>query len=330
MNKDLILIDAYSQIFRCYYAVRELTNSKGEPTNAVFAFTRLLLKLYHDFPESHGAMVFDCGRVKFRLALIPEYKANRPSMPEELRKQIPIIRDLAAAFGWPLLEEPEFEADDLIAALAVASREPVKIISSDKDLAQLVNPNVAMLTPDAKNHNWDLRDEARILEKFAVRADQMIDYLALLGDASDNISGVPGIGPKTAAALLKEFVSIEQMLAHPERIASERRRQLIVDHAELLTRNRKLIELRTDLPAHFTDIDAVCRRRAPDWKRIAAICEELELRSIRRELPYLDDEAPPEAGLPLFAEADAAPATPPAAPVPHAPQMVQDDLFGGL
>ena len=124
MADELILIDAYSQIFRAFYAIRQLTNSRGEPTNAVFVFTRLLLGIQKEYPTSRGAMLFDCGKVEFRMKLNPEYKANRPPMPEALRTQIPVIRELAEAFGWPLLEEPEYEADDLAAAFARAAEGP--------------------------------------------------------------------------------------------------------------------------------------------------------------------------------------------------------------
>lgn len=132
MTTPTILIDAYSQIFRAYYAIRQLSNSRGEPTNAVFVFARMLLKLEKEYPSDAGALCFDCGKVQFRLELAPEYKANRPEMPEELRVQIPVIRELAAAFGWPLLQEPEYEADDLIAAFARRAAGPVLIVSSDQ------------------------------------------------------------------------------------------------------------------------------------------------------------------------------------------------------
>ena len=180
MNEHpLILIDAYSQIFRAYYAIRHLSNSKGEPTNAVFVFARLLLKLEEEYLGTAGAMLFDCGKVKFRLELAPDYKANRPPMPEELKLQMPVIRELAAAFGWPLLEEPEYEADDLIAAFASSADGPVLIVSSDKDLSQLVTPEVKMLVPAQKN-GFELRDEEKVREKFAVSPSPRAGFCGML------------------------------------------------------------------------------------------------------------------------------------------------------
>ncbi len=326
----LVLIDAYSQIFRCFFAVRDLTNSRGEPTNALLPFARMLIKFQQRFPDNPGAIVFDCGRVEFRTKLNPDYKATRPPMPEALRKQIPHLRDLADAFGWPLLEEKEYEADDLIAAMAKANPGPVRIVSSDKDLAQLIDDRIEMLVPDAKGP-WEERNQARVLEKFAVRPDQIIDYLALLGDSSDNIAGVPGIGPKGAAELLREHDSLDHIFCDPAKVASERKRALLVEHRELLERNRALIRLRTDLPAAYADLETVCRRRPPDWERIRAICETMELRSVLRELPAEAGDTPTDPD-DLFAAPAApvpAPATAPAAPPSKAePQAEQPDLFG--
>ncbi len=324
---DLILMDAFSQIFRCFYAVRILTNSRGEPTNALLPFVRILMKLDRDYPDNPGALVFDCGRVKFRLALNPAYKATRPPAPAELQAQIPAVREFAEAFGWPLLEAGEYEADDLIAAIAVNSNDNVRIISSDKDLSQLVNGRIAMMIPDPKNFGWDIRDEAAVMAKFKVAPGQIIDYLALIGDTSDNIPGVPGIGPKTAASLLEAHGSVADMLAQPEQIANERLRRLIQENREILERNCKLIRLRSDLPPGMDDIEKICRRQAPDWLRIAQLCRRWELKSILRELPQ-DKIAEPETAddgtLPLFAQTLPEKKTEPV----RDEQPEQGDLFG--
>ncbi len=319
MNEHpLILIDAYSQIFRAYYAIRHLSNSKGEPTNAVFVFARLLLKLEEEYPGTAGAMLFDCGKVKFRLELAPDYKANRPPMPEELKLQMPVIRELAAAFGWPLLEEPEYEADDLIAAFASSADGPVLIVSSDKDLSQLVTPEVKMLVPAQKN-GFELRDEEKVREKFAVSPDRIVDYLALLGDNSDNIPGVPGVGPKTAAAILNSCGAAEQWLEDPARIPDPKIRAKLEPHLALIRKNRKLIQLRETLPARFDPPAPHLRRSAPDWAKIRAICEAMELKSLLKELPEIRREEPEkEPDLFDFA-AESAP--------PPAPEMEQGELF---
>lgn len=322
MSDEVILIDAYSQIFRAFFAIRMLTNSRGEPTNALFVFTRLLLHIQQSYPTKRGAMLFDCGKVGFRLELNPEYKANRPPMPEALRAQIPVIRTMAEAFGWPLLEEPEFEADDLIAAFTRAAADaPIRIVSSDKDLAQLVDDRVHMLSPAAGNAGFEERGVAEIISKFAVPPALIVDYLALIGDNSDNIPGVPGIGPKSAAQLLTQFGPIESWIDHPERLAGSKFEKKLAGTAELLQRNRKLIRLREDLPPRFHDLGSLLQRKEPDWEKIAALCREYELKSILKELPEPAAASTPEddlfSALPTAAE-------PPASP---ADTMVQGELF---
>lgn len=323
MPDEVILIDAYSQIFRAFFAIRMLTNSRGEPTNALFVFTRLLLHIQQTYSTARGAMLFDCGKVGFRLELNPEYKANRPPMPDALRAQIPVIRTMAEAFGWPLLEEPEFEADDLIAAIARAATDaPVRIVSSDKDLAQLVDDRVHMLSPAAGNAGFEERGTEEIVKKFSVPPSLIVDYLSLIGDSSDNIPGVPGIGPKSAAQLLTQFGPIEQWIDHPERLAGSKFEKKLAGTAELLRRNRKLIQLRQDLPARFRNLDALLHRNEPDWNKIAGLCREYELKSILKELPP-DATADPDD---LFAAAAAEPPEPPRQEEKSG-GMVQGELF---
>ena len=287
----LILVDAYSQIFRAFYAIRHLTNSKGEPTNAIFVFTRLLLKLQNDYPSERGALLFDCGKVQFRLELAPDYKANRAEMPEELRAQIPAIRKLASAFGWPLLQEPNYEADDLIAAFARHVTGPVRIVSSDKDLSQLVTPEVRMLIPAPKN-GFEERGIPEVKEKFAVPPELIVDYLALLGDSVDNIPGVPGVGPKTAAEILNTCGPVDAWLDDLGKVENPKLRAKLEGHGDVIRKNRKLIALRDDLPARFSNPEQFLRRAEPDWAQIREICEQAELRSILKELP---EPIPPSA-----------------------------------
>ncbi len=318
----MILIDAYSQIFRSYHAVRSLSNSRGEPTNALLPFTKLLLKLDHDFRDPLGAMVFDCGKVQFRLKLCPEYKGNRPHMPDDLKRQIPVLRELSAAFGWPILEEPEYEADDLIAALALAAVEPVRIVSSDKDLSQLVDRRVSILLPGRDGSGWEIRDEAGVMKKFSVPPSAIVDYLSLLGDASDNIAGVKGVGAKTAAEWLR-LGSVDDLLEHPEKIANPRLREQLLKSADVLARNRRLIRLRTDLPARLSPVSAVCGRRTPDWKKVIEICRRMELHGLLRQLKDLHRcGGSDEDELPLFDSPGPEPA--------RTPEPEQGDLFRDL
>lgn len=320
MQDPLILIDAYSQIFRAYYAIRRLTNSKGEPTNAIFVFARMLLKLQTEYPSDTGAMLFDCGKVQFRLDLAPEYKANRPPMPEELKAQIPVIRELAAAFGWPLLEEQEYEADDLIAAFTRSASGPVLIVSSDKDLSQLVTPEVKMLVPAPKN-GFEERGAAEVKTKFDVPPELIVDYLALIGDSSDNIPGVPGVGPKTAAQILNTCGPAEKWLDDLSLIENPKLRAKLEGHIDVIRKNRRLIELRDDLPARFAPPAGHLRRATPDWKKIREICEAMELRSVLRELPETQPEEP-EREEDLFSLAAR-----PVPPLPPSPEMEQGELF---
>ena len=287
----MILIDAYSQIFRCYHAVRHLNNSRGEPTNALLPFTRLLLKLQHDFPGERGAMVFDCGRVHFRLELNADYKANRPPTPEDLKQQVPVLRELAAAFGWPLLEEPEYEADDLIASIAEAFPEnEIQIFSGDKDISQIIDERVIMLAP---NPSGDVlrRGVAEVREKFGVEPGQLADYLALVGDASDNIPGVEGVGPKTAAALLNQFGSAEQMFSHLDEVKRETLRTRLAGEKEHFQRNRKLVLLDRKPPEGTLWKLEDLRRTEPDFDAIRDIADRMSLKSIRKEIDKLAGES---------------------------------------
>jgi len=327
----LVLIDAYSQIFRSFYAIRRLTNSKGEPVNALFVFTRLLLDLAKKYPSERGAMLFDCGKVEFRLKLNPEYKANRPPMPEELKTQMPWIKQMAEAFGWPLVSYPDYEADDLAGAFARAEMSAdVRIVSSDKDLSQLVDGRVKLVSPGHGNTGAFVeRGEREVAEKFGVVPALIPDYLALVGDTSDNIPGVPGIGPKSAAELLNTCGAIETWLAAPEKVTAEKYRKKLAGQRELLEKNLRLVRLRCELPEALNSPDTLARRK-PDYAKIAELCRRFEFNRILRDLP----EPPPspartdeDDALPLFAAAAAPP--PPEKPEPPKPEksFEQGSLF---
>ena len=301
--RSLILIDSYAQIFRGYFAVRVLTSHDGTPTNAVFAMAKFLLKLHADYPVDafDGAFVFDLGKPAHRLELAPDYKANRPPAPPDLNAQVPIIRDLIRAFGWPLFEQQAWEADDLISALANAfSEREIRIISADKDLAQLVNDRVAMLVPSRAGTGFELRDEAAVLEKFGVPPSGIIDYLALVGDTADNIPGIEGVGPKTAAKLISECGSIDAILANPAAVASENLRRKLVDGAEHLRRNQALVRLLREPPPGANWSDAMLERTAPDFRRIRELAVKLDLSSILRDL----DKIAPKSALEVVSDDD--------------------------
>ena len=323
----LVLIDAYSQIFRSFFAIRQLTTSKGEPVNALFVFTRLLLDLAKKYPSKRGAMLFDCGKVEFRLKLNPEYKANRPPMPDELKTQMPWIKEMAEAFGWPLVSCPDYEADDLAGAFALAEKsDDVRIVSADKDLSQLVDDRIKLVSPGHGNTGAFVeRGVAEVKEKFGVPPELIPDYLALVGDSSDNIPGVPGIGPKSAAEILNSFGKIETWLDDPQKITIEKYRKKLEGQNELLRKNLGLVRLRCEVPPELTAPDTLVRRE-PDYAKIAGLCRRFEFNKILRELP----EAPkPEAddALPLFSAAPTP--KPPVKPEPAKPEkdFEQGSLF---
>ena len=266
----LCLIDAYSQIYRVFYAIRMLNNPAGEPVNALYGMARLFLQLDETVPSEWGALVFDLGKCARRTALLPDYKAQRPPMPPELRAQTAAIRQWAEAFGWPIVQREGFEADDLICGLAgQRGGADALILSSDKDLHQLVQgETVAMLAKGATPKTpWVAVGEAEATRKFGVPPRQLGDYLALIGDTVDNIPGVAGVGPKTAVKLLEQFGDIDNLLAHLEQVASAKTRQALADSAEQLRRNRSLVQLDPVLPEGWRGLDDI-RRREPDWQRI--------------------------------------------------------------
>jgi len=313
----LTLIDGSGFIFRAYHAIPHLSSSKGVPTNAVYGFTTMLLKALREHAPTHVALVFDAGRRSFRNDLYPEYKANRPPAPDDLVPQFPLVRDVARALNVPTLEEVGFEADDLIATLAERARAAgfdVVVVTGDKDFTQLVDDRLALYDPmaEASGRGGWLRTP-EVIAKMGVPPAQVVEYQAILGDKVDNVPGIPGVGEKTAAALIQRFGTVEAMLARPEEIplavprGGEKLKEKIVANAERLRLNRKLVELRRDLPLPF-DPEAFARR-AIDPDRARALFKELEFGGLLRDL---------QAGE-LPAAAPVAPAVPAAPSVPSVP-----------
>lgn len=291
--ENVVLIDAYSQIFRSFYAVRVLKDPKGRPVNALYIFTKLLLGIEKEYPGNTGAMLFDCGKVKFRLEIAPEYKANRPPMPDDLKSQMPAIREMAEAFGWPLLSAENYEADDLIGGFAKSCTEKVFIVTSDKDLSQLVDNRISILAPaKGSGSGFVIRQEAEVIEKFGIKPELVADYLALVGDSSDNIPGVPGIGPKSAAALLNEYGPIESWGEYFEKLSGGKFAAKLNGKEELLKNNLILVRLKTELPEEFKDLKKTLARRSPDWQKIAQLCREYAFNAILKDLPCPPESSP--------------------------------------
>ena len=210
MRKTVYLIDGTAYIHRAYHAIRDLSNSEGLPTNAVFGFTRMLLKLINDRTPEYAGMFFDTKGPTFRHDIYKDYKANRPPMREDMAVQIPYIKEITAGFNLPVIEKAGYEADDLIGTLArFAEKEGfyVVMVTGDKDFMQLVTENAIIWDPMK-----DTTIDANFIQNaFGVTPPQMIDVMGLTGDTSDNIPGVPGIGPKTAQTLIQTFGSLEKL-----------------------------------------------------------------------------------------------------------------------
>lgn len=318
------VVDGSGYIFRAFYAVQSLTNSKGFPTNALFGFVRMLLKLLKDADSEYVVMVFDAGRQTFRNKLYPAYKQNRDECPTDLVAQMPLFREFARAFGLTLLEMPGYEADDLIATLTERLREcrvPTVIVSGDKDLLQLVSDDVEV---------WDTMKDRRyrraeVIEKFGVPPEQVVDFLGLMGDSSDNVPGLSGVGPKTAAQLITKYGKIESIISRVAEISTDKTvraraaiAQQIEENPDLLRLSRQLVEVLRSVPLAIgneglmvqelpeQELLGALRRRSPDKGHLRALIEQCEFTSMLRDIDLVDapggDELVKAAFLPVLAD----------------------------
>ena len=259
-SDKLVLIDGSGYIFRAFHALPPMTRSDGTPVNAVFGFTKMLLKLVDDIKPHSVAVIFDAGRVTFRNDIYQDYKANRADPPDELVPQFALVRDAAHAMSLPVIEMSGFEADDVIATYARLARDDGRktvIVSSDKDLMQLVNDDVEMLDPMKQRRIG--RDE--VFEKFGVGPEHVVDVQSLAGDSTDNVPGVPGIGVKTAAELIGQFGSLDALLDGAETIKQPKRRQNLIEFADMARISRKLVRLSNDVdvPVAVSDLKTPAR-----------------------------------------------------------------------
>ena len=246
INKKISLIDGSGFIFRAYYALPPLTSKNGTPIGAVLGFCNMLLKLLEEKKSDKVIVIFDTAKKTFRNDIFKEYKANRGEPPEDLIPQFEIIREAVDAFNITRVELAGYEADDLIATYANffdKKKWNVEIVSSDKDLMQLVNKNITMRDP-IKNKNIG---EEEVFDKFGVYPEKVIDVQSLAGDNVDNIPGAPGIGIKTAAALVNEFGSLENILKSYKKIKQNKRREAIENNLENILVSKKLVTLKSDI-----------------------------------------------------------------------------------
>src|SRR5579883_1750964 len=282
----VFLVDGSGYIFRAYHALPPITRrSDGLQLNAVYGFCGMLLKLLRDLkPEerpTHLAVVFDKSEKTFRTEMYPDYKAHRPDPPDDLIPQFKYIREAVRAFDLPCLEQAGFEADDLIATyvrIACEAGATATIVSSDKDLMQLVNDCVTM---------FDTMKDRRIgipevIEKFGVPPGKMIEVQALIGDSTDNVPGVPGIGPKTAAQLIGEYGDLETLLKRAPEIKQEKRRQALIDNAEKARLSKKLVTLddHVELAVPLGDLAV----HEPDYKQLIAFLKAMEFNTLTRRV----------------------------------------------
>jgi DNA polymerase I len=248
----LLIVDGHAFAHRAFHAIERLHAPDGSPTNAIFGFIKALDRMRHTVQPSHLAVVWDGGLAAERLAALPEYKAQRPPMPEDLRGQFDGINAWLTASGVTWMVRDGVEADDWIASLtreAVAEGLPVVIASSDKDFMQLVSPRVRLLrTGDKAQPLWG---DEQVREKTGVNPVQVVDWLSLVGDSVDNIRGVAGVGPRTAAELLRQFDSVQALYGRLGEVKSERLRTALAEAEEAVRRNQKLIRLCEDVPLGF-------------------------------------------------------------------------------
>ena len=287
MNEPtLYLIDGHSLTFKAYYAIRNLRGPQGQPTGAVYGFLRMLLRFIDDHAPQWLAVVFDTGAPTFRKDLYAAYKANREGPPPDFEDQMRKIYELLRAMGIRVLDHAGFEADDVIATLAEKMKRGqgrAVILSADKDLLQLVDERVCVLRPGAPGSNETRRcDPAAVEEILGIRPDQVADWLALVGDSSDNIPGVPGIGEKSAVELLRQYQTLEALLAHADQLPKPRQREALKENAERARLARQLATVRRDVPVEW-NLDE-CRLPENLWSaQVLPLLIELGFQSILKE-----------------------------------------------
>ncbi|MFO8155401.1 MAG: 5'-3' exonuclease H3TH domain-containing protein, partial [Thiohalospira sp.] len=274
-DQPLILVDGSSYLYRAYHAMPALTSADGEATGATYGVVNMLRRLLRDYQPERMAVVFDAPGRTFRDDIYADYKANRPPMPDELARQIPDIHTLVKAMGLPLIQHDGVEADDVIATLArraAAADESVVISTGDKDLAQLVDDHVTLVNTMTDT----VLDPESVVEKFGVPPERIIDYLALVGDTSDNIPGVPGVGPKTAVKWLEAHGDLDAIIAAAPEMKGKVAENLRA-HLDQLPRSRELVTVRDDLDLGVAPEDLA--RREPDTETLRECYQRLGFRT---------------------------------------------------
>lgn len=290
-SSKLYLIDGSAYIYRAYHAVRGLSNSKGMATNAVFGFTRMLIKLMQDRSPQYVVMFFDAKGPTFRHEIYSDYKANRPPMPDDLAAQLPYIKKVTAGFNIPVIEMTGFEADDLIgtyARMAEDSDFTVTMVTGDKDFVQLVTDNATIWDPMKDK----VIDKAGVLSEFDLQPSQIIDMMGFSGDSADNVPGVPGIGPKTALKLVQAYGSMDAVYEQIDSLKSKKQREKLLDHKDQAFLSRKLVTIDTRAPVDFKP--EKFKVAPPDETVLGALFQELEFRELQHTFQKSKTDRPTE------------------------------------
>lgn len=307
-SKKLFLLDAYALIYRAHFAFSRnpRISSKGVNTGVMFGFTNTLLEIIQKEKPTHIAVAFDTSAPTFRHEEYKEYKANREETPEDIRTGIPVVKDIIRGFNIPIIELDGYEADDIIGTLskkAASEGFEVFMMTPDKDFGQLVQEHVYLYKPAYMGNAVDVFDVQKVLEKWDIeRIDQVTDMLGLQGDASDNIPGIPGIGPKTASKLLKEFGSVEELVKNTDKLKGKQKEN-VEEFGEQGIMSKRLATINTEVPVEFNEEDL--EYSGPDKEKLQPIFEELEFRTIMRRI--FDEELTGSTGgdgqLSMFSEA---------------------------
>ncbi len=276
------IVDGHSYIYRSFYGIRNLSNSKGMMTNAIYGFTNMILKLIREEKPDYLACIFDLPAPTWREKEYEEYKIHREKMPDELKKQIPYIKEILSGFKISIFELEGFEADDIIGTMAMKISETgmkVVITSSDKDILQLVDDNIKVMNDRSEKIYCD-RDA--VIKKMGVPPENIPDFLAICGDSSDNIPGIKGIGEKGALSLIKEFKTIDNLLKNTDGIKNERYKKAVISDKDSAILSKKLATIKTDVPFDF-DIET-CKLKEFNKEKLQKLFQELEFKSFLKEI----------------------------------------------
>ncbi|MFH0912777.1 MAG: DNA polymerase I [Candidatus Omnitrophota bacterium] len=298
LKSRLFLIDATAFCYRAFYALENLSTSSGQPTNAIYGFLNILHKILREKKPQFLAACFDVSRNTVRLKKFAEYKIQRPPMPDGLSSQIPIIKEIISAYGIAMFEKEGYEADDIIATLAEKAKEKgmvTTVVSSDKDMLQLVDEETTVFSP--YKDEGIIYDEAKVLERFGVKPQRIPDIIALAGDTADNIPGVSGIGEKTAVGIIKEFGSLEKLLNNIDRIKSEKLKSAIKDSIDKIELNKELAVLDRKLDLDF-DPDKL-KINTPNHRELFRLFKLLEFKKLLKGLEISEDSLPRQEAVPL-------------------------------